>query len=510
MPAAHPNDWMEGWMIHIKRLGRELLCIAVLSGLCTPLAWARFQPPTCKNAFTQQQEITEGQKVVAQVYQQMPVLPDSDPVAKYVRSVGAKLVTHAPGYKWPYNFHVVASEDINAFALPGGTIFVNLGTVQAAETEAQLAGVMAHEISHVVMRHSTCNLTAQQSKSLWYGLGRIASSILLGSGTAGQLSQAAIGGVQSLDFLRMSRDDEKQADLLGTDILYDSGYDPRGMPQFFETIQAKYGAGGAQFLSDHPNPGDRTQYVNAEIATLPRRDHPVVTTPEFTQIHAVAMKDKALTAKAIQSGTWRKSGQYASGPGGGAGQVAAPAGQSGEGGAAAVSAPRLSRSALGIGGRMVKYQGTRFAIDYPQKWQQSADPSGAVTLAPSGGASTAGLAYGAIIAIEKQDGGGVTNAASLSAATGALIQKLSQQNGGLEQLGQIKTTTVNGRPANVVELRGRSPVAEGGKPLAERDRLLTVARSDGDLSYVVFVAPEPDAGLLKSTFDAMAASFRAE
>ncbi len=221
--------------------------------------------------------------MVAQVYQQMPVLPDSDPVARYVRQLGAKLVAHAPGYKWPYNFHVVASEDINAFALPGGTIFVNLGTVQAAETEAQLAGVMAHEISHVVMRHSTCNLTEQQSKSLWYGLGSIASAVLLGNGTAGQLGQAVIGGAQSLDFLHMSRDAEKQADLLGTGILYDSGYDPRGLPQFFETIQSKYGAGGAQFLSDHPNPGNRTQYVNAEIATLPRLERPVVTT---TGVHA--------------------------------------------------------------------------------------------------------------------------------------------------------------------------------------------------------------------------------
>ncbi|MEO6910779.1 MAG: M48 family metallopeptidase, partial [Edaphobacter sp.] len=289
----------------MKRRGCLILLSAVM-GACSPAAWARFQPVTCKNAFTQQQEITEGQKVVAQVYQQMPVLPDSDPVSRYVRQLGAKLVAHAPGYKWPYNFHVVASEDINAFALPGGTIFVNLGTVQAAETEAQLAGVMAHEISHVVMRHSTCNLTAQQSKSLWYGLGSIASAVLLGNGTAGQLGQAVIGGAQSLDFLHMSRDAEKQADLLGVGILYDSGYDPRGLPQFFETIQAKYGAGGAQFLSDHPNPGNRTEYVNAEIATLPRLDHPVVTTAEFKRVHAVALKEKTLAAKDVQAGTWRK------------------------------------------------------------------------------------------------------------------------------------------------------------------------------------------------------------
>lgn len=498
-------------MGYINRMGREFLCIVVLGGLCAPMAWGRFQPVTCKNAFTQQQEITEGQKVVAQVYQQMPVLPDSDPVARYVRDLGAKLVAHAPGYQWPYNFHVVASEDINAFALPGGTVFVNLGTVQAAETEAQLAGVMAHEISHVVMRHSTCNLTKQQSKSLWYGLGSIASSILLGNGTAGQLGQAVIGGVQGLDFLRMSRDDEKQADLLGVGILYDSGYDPRGLPQFFETIQAKYGAGGAQFLSDHPNPGNRTEYVDAEIATLPRRDHPVVTTAEFKRVHVVALREKALAAKDVQAGTWRKSGLYASGPGAGAGQVAQPATPAGgASGSAPGSARRLNRSSLGVDSGMVKYQGARFSINRPRSWQQSDGASGAVTLAPSGGTSEAGLAYGVIIDVEKESGQGITDAASLSAATTALIQGLSQQNGGLEQLGQVKSITVGGRPANVVDLRGRSPVSEQGKPLVERDRLLTVARQDGDLSYVVFVCPEPDADLLKPTFDAMAASFRAE
>ena len=184
------------------------MCFVLLSaalGAGSPVAWARFQPVVCKNAFTEQQgDATEGQKVAAQVYQQMPVLPDSDPVSRYVRGLGAKLVAHAPGYRWPYNFHVVASEDMNAFALPGGTIFVNLGTIQAAETEAQLAGVMAHEVFHVVMRHSTCNDGATvDGASVWPGEHSFVA-VLLGRGTAGQLGQAVIGGAQSLDFLVLS------------------------------------------------------------------------------------------------------------------------------------------------------------------------------------------------------------------------------------------------------------------------------------------------------------------
>ncbi len=292
--------------------------------------WAEFTPVTCKNSMNEQQEIDAGRKVALDVYRQMPVLPENDPVTVYVQQLGAKLVRFAPMVsgvqeQWPFSFHVVASSEINAFALPGGSIFVNLGTVQAAESEAQLAGVMAHEISHVVMRHSTCNLVQQQRRGLLYGLGAIGSAILLGNGAAGQLAQTGIGFGQNLDFLHMSRGDEQQADLLGTDILYDAGYDPRGLPQFFETIRAKYGEGGAQFMSDHPNPGNRTQYVNQEIATLPTRAGAIRTSPEFTRIHELAASETALPAKEIQAGAWRNSGRYASGPGSNGGKVAAPA-----------------------------------------------------------------------------------------------------------------------------------------------------------------------------------------
>ena len=99
--------------------GRVLLGCLLMAGVAVP-AWGRYQPPPpCKNPFTQEQEIQEGQKVAAQVYQQMPVLPANDPVTVYVRQLGAKLVANAPGYKWPFSFNVVASADVNAFALPG-------------------------------------------------------------------------------------------------------------------------------------------------------------------------------------------------------------------------------------------------------------------------------------------------------------------------------------------------------------------------------------------------------
>jgi hypothetical protein len=495
----------------LGRIGRLVAGGVMLVGSCVPAAWGRFEPVTCKNAFTVEQEQTEGAKVAALVYKQMPVLPDSDPVSRYVQKLGAKLVAQAPGYKWQYNFHVVAAEDINAFALPGGSIFVNLGTVQAAETESQLAGVMAHEISHVVMRHSTCNITKQQKKSLWYGLGQIAAGAVIG-GDLGSIAAQGIGSVAGLDFLRMGRDAEKQADLLGAGILYDTGYDPRGLPQFFETIQAKYGAGGAQLLSDHPNPGNRTEYVNAEIATLPRRSGATVTTAEFTRVHATAMGEKALSAKDVQAGGWRRTGLYSSGPGVGAGVV--PAGetaanrgeQAGDGGGAA----RLSGKLLGSCGSMVRFQGSRFSVSYPPCWKAVGAQDGAVSIAPPGGTGTAGITYGAVIGFEKQGGDGVSDAASLQAATIALANKLSQSNGGLQQASQLQATSLGRQMANAVELRGRSGVVDGGTQLAERDWLVTVARPDGDLNYIVFVAPEPDFEALRPVFTAMMQSFRAE
>ena len=127
---------------------------------------ARFKPSTSSDAFTRDQEIQVGQQVAAETNKKLPLLPDSDPIAKYVQQLGAKLVVHAPGAKWPYTFHVINQKEINAFAMPGGPIYINLGTIQAADNEAQLAGVMAHETSHIVLRHGTRSATKQMEAQL--------------------------------------------------------------------------------------------------------------------------------------------------------------------------------------------------------------------------------------------------------------------------------------------------------------------------------------------------------
>jgi hypothetical protein len=523
---------------------------------CTLPAFATYNPPpACNNPFTPQQEITEGNKVAAQVYQQMPVLPDSDPVARYVAQLGAHLAEHAPGAKWPYSFHVVASPDINAFALPGGAIFVNLGTVQAAETEAQLAGVIAHETSHVVMRHATCNMKKQQTKGIEYGLGSILSQIFI-KGTAGQVVAAGLQGLQGLDYLRMSRDDEKQADLLGTDTLYNAGYDPRGLPQFFEIIQSKYGAGGAQILTDHPNPGNRTEYVNAEIATLPRNPNAMVTSAAFQRVRQQAQGERTFTTQQVSAGAW-KNGYYASGPNQGGGNVYnAQNGQrngtdgrstNGQGGQygngqngqygngqnqngqngqygdgqnrdsqngqnqnnqyGAGGPVPLTPGQVGVGGRLTRYQGQNFTLNIPQRWQTAAGENGGVTFAPVGGSGAFGVSYGAIVGAATDGQNAITDGDALSSATIALAQQLSQANGGLQQTSGTTSISVNGQAGMALELRGRSPLVENGNTISERDWLITVAAPDGDMHYIVFVCPERDFNRLRPLFVAMINSF---
>ena len=214
-----------------------------------------------------------GLQVAAQVYQQMPVLPDSSEETKYIRQLGEKLVaTIPPEYSWPFEFHVVAQKDINAFALPGGPMFVNIGTITAAANEAQLAGVMAHEMSHVIMQHSAKQAGKAQTTGLIAG---IAGAVLGGvaGGAVGQLGQMGIQmGAQGL-MMKYSRGDETQADEVGAIILYKAGYNPQAMADFFRTLESEGGPSSPQWLSDHPNPGNREKNIEQEIRNWPPKKY---------------------------------------------------------------------------------------------------------------------------------------------------------------------------------------------------------------------------------------------
>ena len=248
-----------------------------------------------------------GLQAAAQVYEQMPVLPDTSPETQYIRQLGQKLVATIPSqYSWPFEFHVVAQKEINAFALPGGPMFVNIGTLTAAANEAELAGVMAHEMSHVYMQHSAKQASKAQTTGLLAGIAEAALGAKMG-GAAGELAQMGIQmGAQGL-MLKYSRGDESQADAVGAMILYKAGYNPQALANFFKTLESQGGQTPPQWLSDHPNPGNREQAIEQEIKNWPQKNY-ASNSAEFQKVRQHALGVRAYTAEEIAQGA--KSGQW--------------------------------------------------------------------------------------------------------------------------------------------------------------------------------------------------------
>src|SRR5205823_1711152 len=201
-------------------------------------------------------------------------------VTEYVNTVGFRLVDAIPPEyqhrEFRYTFRVVNQKEINAFALPGGPMYVNRGMIEAAKNEGEMAGVMAHELSHVALRHGTAQATKAQKYSILGGVGAIAGAVIGGGlgNVIGQGSQTAVG----VYFLRFSREYETQADILGSQIMARAGYDPLDLANMFRTIQQQGGSGGPQFLSDHPNPANRYQRIQQEAQLIGYVRNPIKNT----------------------------------------------------------------------------------------------------------------------------------------------------------------------------------------------------------------------------------------
>src|SRR3954469_25540750 len=165
----------------------RIIAVTLALSIAAPPLFARYQPKPGFNLYPVDEEIKAGKDAATETEKQMPLVKDAQ-LNQYIQSLGHKLAAKAPGYQYPYNFKIVNQKEMNAFALPGGPVYVNLGTIQAAQNEAQLAGVMAHEISHVVMRHSTHQASKQMFAQL--GLGVLGGA--LGNGIGGQLAKLGI------------------------------------------------------------------------------------------------------------------------------------------------------------------------------------------------------------------------------------------------------------------------------------------------------------------------------
>jgi len=222
------------------------------------------------NLFSKQQDIQLGQENAAQVRAKMKVV--RDPVlTDYVNKVGRRLVASREAQEsgFPFTFEVVADPTINAFALPGGPMFINTGLLRAVDNEAQLAGVMGHEMSHVILRHGT----NQASKSRLIELPAVLGSQVAGGSLVGQLTQLGIGLGANSVLLKFSRTAESQADLMGSHLMAEAAYDPMEMARFFEKLNHQDGGRTIQFLSDHPNPDNREKAIEAEVRRLPQQQY---------------------------------------------------------------------------------------------------------------------------------------------------------------------------------------------------------------------------------------------
>jgi len=260
--------------VHSAPVARATAAVAALAvSVALVSAQTVIRPPA--NRYAPAQDVELGRRAAAQARQQLPMLNDAQ-VNGYVAAIGRRLVGAVPGELrhrgFQYTFQVVNAREINAFALPGGPMFVNRGMIEAAQSEGQVAGVMAHELSHIVLRHGT----AQATRATPYEIGAIAGSVLgaiIGGNVGSVVAQGTRFGLGTA-FMRFSREYERQADIEGAHLMARAGYDPRDMAAMFRIIAQRGRAGGPEWLSDHPNPGNRSEYITREARLLKISGHP--------------------------------------------------------------------------------------------------------------------------------------------------------------------------------------------------------------------------------------------
>src|SRR4030095_8318686 len=230
----------------ISQFNRRTLIawIALVAITAMPFsALAQTQIKYHSNKYSVQNDIKLGRQAAQEAEGQFPLLRD-ETVRSYVENVGRRLVSAIPSEfqhpEFQYFFKVVNARDINAFALPGGPMYVNRGMIEAARTEGEMAVVMAHEISHVALRHGTAQATKGQKYGLLAGIAGIAGTILTGHQGVGPLAQAPF----AVYVLKFSREYETEADVLGAQIMARAGYDPRDLAHMFQTIEQQGGGSG--------------------------------------------------------------------------------------------------------------------------------------------------------------------------------------------------------------------------------------------------------------------------
>lgn len=431
--------------------------------LATILAFQTVLTPP-DNKYSPAEDVKLGQEAAGQAEQQLPLMRD-DAVTSYVEELGRRLVNAIPPNlrhpEFRYSFKVVNVREINAFALPGGPMYVNRGMIEAARNEGEVAGVMAHEITHVALRHGT----AQASKATKYEVGAIAGAVL-GAILGGRLGTVVSEGTRfglGTAFLRFGREFERQADTGGVQIMARAGYDPQDMANMFKTIQKQSGSGGPEWMSDHPDPGNRYDAIIRE-AKLLRVENPIRDTRGFEQVktHLKRLPAAPTTEEATRAGG-RTGGR-------------SPRGQNPEG------APPAGRVESPSSRSTTYTEGDLFQVSVPSNWREL-QGSGAVTFAPNGAYGTVNgqtvFTHGVEIGVSRNE------AHDLQTATDELIDSLSGGNPDLRRAANYSRISIGGRRGLRTTLTNRSEVS--GQP--ETIEMSTTQLRDGSLFYVIGVAP---------------------
>jgi beta-barrel assembly-enhancing protease len=452
--------------LHAARLARSFAILTLACILVEASASGQRIPKPGFNLFSKDQDIQLGKEAASEIEKTAKVVNDGE-LNAYIQEIGKKLAAAPEANDYPYTFKVVHDDSINAFALPGGPTYVNTGLIVAADNEAQLVGVMAHEISHVALRHGT----NQASKSQLISLPAMLGSSVGGGSLLGKIAQAGIGLGANSVLMKFSRGAESDADLLGARMMARAGYDPTQAARFFEKLEAETGkrSGIEQFFSSHPNPGNRTKRIEAELPHLPKGPY----TTDSGKLANMQASVKRL----------------------GAAPKPQPAAQ--PGGATPASQPSS---------RFVEYQGTEFRFSHPDNWKSYPDQSAkSVTVAPTDGLVKASggevaVGRGLIASFAAAD---KSRRIDLERETGALIQQLQSGNPALKPTGKgSRRSQLDGETALVTSLSNESPYGA-----VETDVLVTVARPEG-LYYVVLIAPESEFQTFEPTFQKILQSMR--
>jgi Zn-dependent protease with chaperone function len=410
------------------------------------------------NTYSVDQDIAIGKEAAAEIRKQADVVNDQR-LQSYINAVGQRLAKQPEARDYPYSFTLINEPSINAFALPGGPIFVHAPLFNATSSEAELAGVLAHEISHVALRHGT----SQASKAQMVQLPAILAGAAIGQeNVVAQLGQLGLGlGVNSL-IMKYSRSAETEADALGVRIMSGAGYDPVAMARFFQKLEAEGGPRPPTFLSSHPNPGNRMQAVQAEVARLPPAQY------------------------GYSSGDFDQAQRLVA-------QLPPPKNQP-----SSTTATALSPASNAPAGAVATFDAGRYSVSHPSNWEVfGSRNSAAVTIAPSQGlvripGGGTGIAYGTVLSYYKPQ-----SSRNLRQATGELVRELQSANPSMRATGPSRSVQVNGSPGLVTTFSARSP--QGG---VERDVLLTVARPEG-IFYMILVGPESSFAQLEPAFQKM-------